>query len=256
MGWSASQYSLFENERTRPVRDLLSAIPGSNARTAVDLGCGPGNSTQVLADRFPGAIVTGLDSSADMIAAAHKRLPGIRFEQSDVDTWDPADTFDVILANAVFQWIPDHQSLFPRLVEKLNLGGHLAVQMPNNEDEPAKRLMREVAVKGPWSGKLTDESATRFPRHSPDWYYELLQAHCGRVDIWRTTYYHVLPGGAQAIVEWFKGSSLRPFLAALNDTEKTAYLDQYRAALEGAYLTQPNGTVLLPFPRLFMVATR
>ena len=146
MTWSATQYSAFEQERTRPVRDLVAALPArGTVRTAIDLGCGPGNSTEVLAQRFPGATVSGLDSSEDMVAAARQRLPGLRFDLADIAAWTPAEPFDVILANASLQWVPDHAELYPRLVSLLNPGGSLAVQTPDNLEEPAHRLAREIA---------------------------------------------------------------------------------------------------------------
>ncbi|SDQ56814.1 trans-aconitate 2-methyltransferase [Paraburkholderia fungorum] len=252
--WAAKQYVLFENERTRPVRDLLAAVPATQARVAVDIGCGPGNSTEMLAAHLPDAAVSGIDSSADMIDAARQRLPQCRFELSDVSTWDAVGPYDVILANAVFQWVPDHQRLFPSLVNKLAPGGSLAVQMPDNLDEPAHRLMREVAAQGPWADRL--KGVERTLRLGADWYYALLKPLCARVDVWRTVYHHPLAGGADAVVEWFKGSALRPFLASLDDTQRDAFLRQYRNEIAKAYPALADGTVLLPFPRLFVVATR
>jgi trans-aconitate 2-methyltransferase len=256
MSWSARQYTSFEAERTRPVRDLLATVPTKGTRRAVDLGCGPGNSTEVLAERFPDAAVSGLDSSADMIEAARKRLPGIRFDVGGITEWDEAGPFDVILANAVLQWVPDHETLMPRLMGKLASGGSLAVQMPDNLEEPAHRLMRQVAASGPWAAKLAGASGARTARRGATWYYSLLKPHAGRVDVWHTTYHHVLAGGTDAVVEWFKGSGLRPFLAPLDPAENAAYLAEYRALLADAYPPQPDGSVLLPFPRLFIVATR
>ncbi len=255
MSWSAAQYTAFEDERTRPVRDLLAAVPG-DARAAIDLGCGPGNSTEALAARFPGAVVTGIDSSPDMIAAARARLPGVRFEEGRIEAWNAPGPFGAILANAVLHWVPDHARLLPRLVGRLAPGGSLAVQMPDNLDEPAHRLMRSVAAAGPWAGKLAAAAQSRTAMGSADWYYGVLRPVCARVDLWRTTYHHPLAGGADAVVEWFKGSGLRPFLAPLEAGERAAYLDRYRAAVAQAYPALADGTVLLPFPRLFMVATR
>ncbi len=256
MSWSAQQYVAFEDERTRPARDLLAAIPATDVRSVIDIGCGPGNSTELLVERFAGAQVRGLDSSTDMIEAARKRLPLVRFDVSDIDTWDEAGPFDVIFANAVLQWVPDHARLFPSLVSKLAPGGSLAVQMPDNLDEPTHRLMREVAANGPWAEKLAGAAGLRTKRESASAYYSMLIAHCARVDVWRTTYHHPLAGGAAAVVEWFKGSGLRPFLQPLNDAEQVQYLEQYQAAIEQAYPTLEDGSVLLPFPRLFIVATR
>jgi trans-aconitate 2-methyltransferase len=236
------------------VRDLVAAIPSRDVKIAIDLGCGPGNSTEVLAAAFPGAAVTGLDNSADMIAAARKRMPNTRFELADLTTWSDRGPFDVILSNAVMQWVPDHASLFPRLAGKLAAGGSLAIQMPDNADQPALRLMRETASDGPWAGKLAN--VARPARQDAVWYYELLKPLCGHVDLWRTTYYHVIAGGAAGVVEWFKGSALRPFLSALDAAEQKSFIDRYQTAVAGAYKTMPDGTVLLPFPRMFIVATR
>jgi trans-aconitate 2-methyltransferase len=227
MSWSARQYVAFENERTRPARDLLAQVPQIQAHRAVDVGCGPGNSTELLAARFPEAIVTGLDSSADMIEAARKRLPRVRFELIDIESWNDPGPFDVILANAVLQWVARHDAALPALVMKLTPGGSLAAA-----------------------------GAQRARMASAGWYYGLLRACCGRVDVWRTIYHHPVAGGAAAIVEWFKGSGLRPFLEPLDEQERAAYLERYTAAIRDAYPALADGTVLLPFPRLFIVATR
>jgi trans-aconitate 2-methyltransferase len=271
LSWSANQYVAFEDERTRPVRDLLGALPQIQARSVIDLGCGPGNSTEALAAHFPVAEISGIDSSPDMIQAAQRRLPGVRFRVLDIDAWCSEDRrgearrsnakpgfgpFGVILANAVLQWLPNHAQLLPALVGKLASGGALAVQMPDNLDEPAHRLMREVGAAGPWAAKLAAAAAARAALAGAAWYSELLRPLCAKVDVWRTTYYHSLPGGAAAVVEWFKGSGLLPFLEPLSDAERAAYLTQYTAAISRAYPAVADGSVLLPFPRLFIVAIR
>jgi trans-aconitate 2-methyltransferase len=254
MTWSATQYSRFEQERTRAVRDLVAAIPTQQVGVAVDLGCGPGNSTEVLLQRFAAAQVTGLDNSEEMVAAARQRLPAVRFELADIGTWRPVTPVQVILANASLQWLPDHAVLYPRLVQQLTAGGCLAVQTPDNLDEPAHRLAREVAANGPWADKIG--TVRHADRHSADFYYELLLPHCQVVDVWRTTYFHPLAGGAAAVVEWFKSTALRPYLAPLDQAEKAAFLARYLGAIAEAYPALPDGTVLLPFPRLFIVAIR
>lgn len=256
MSWSARQYTKFEDERTRPVRDLLANIPNERAATAADVGCGPGNSTELLQKRFPDAVVIGMDSSADMIAAARKRLPSLRFEIADISSWTNPGPFDVILSNAALQWVPGHDTLMPALIGRLASSGSLAVQMPDNLDEPAHRLMREIAADGPWTKKLADVSKIRTGRLAADWYYDRLRGVAAKVDVWRTTYHHVLSGGSAAIVEWFKGSGLRPFLDPLGDDERAAFLARYQAAIAKAYPAYADDTVLLPFPRLFFVATR
>lgn len=251
----AKQYLLFEDERTRPVRDLVSAIPNQSVATAADLGCGPGNSTEVLAARYVEADIVGVDAAPDMIVAARERLPEARFELGRVEDWTHHDgLYDVILANASLQWVPDHVKLLPRLVARLAQGGSLAVQMPDALDEPALRLIREVAAQGPWAAALAD--VERLPIEAPIWYYELLKPHCERVDLWRTTYYHVLAGGAGAVVEWFKASGLRPYLARLDEAGQRAFIARYTEEVSKAYPTLDDGSVLLPFPRLFFIATR
>jgi trans-aconitate 2-methyltransferase len=254
MSWSATQYSLFEQQRTRPVRDLVAAIPLASAQTAADLGCGPGNSTEVLAERFPDATVTGLDSSDDMLREARQRLPNVSFELADIGAWNPAQTYDVILANASLQWVPDHAALYPRLVSRLNAGGVLAVQTPDNLEEPAHRLAREIAASSEWASRIG--GVTHPDRHPAAYYFELLRPHCAEVDVWRTTYHHPLVGGHGAVVEWFKGSALRPYLQKLDEAAQQAFLETYLRAISQAYPVLDDGTVLLPFPRLFIVATR
>ena len=260
MSWSANQYVAFEQERTRPARDLLAAVPPGDVRFAIDIGCGPGNSTELILQRFPQARITGIDTSPNMIAAARSRLPALRFEVADIHTWaheagEKAEAADLIFANAVLQWVPGHAGLFPALAAKLAPGGCLAVQVPDNLEEPAQTLMREIAAEGPWRRKLADADRARVPIERAAWYYRLLGASCSRIDVWRTTYYHAL-AGAKAIVEWFKGTGLLPFLAPLDAAERADFLDRYTLAIEGAYPTSTDGTVLLPFPRLFVVANR
>jgi trans-aconitate 2-methyltransferase len=255
MSWSAKQYVAFEDERTRPVRDLVAALPLTEAGAVIDLGCGPGNSTEVLAARYADAKVFGIDSSEDMVAAARKRMPDAKFAVQDIADWQERGPFDVILANAVFQWVPHHETLLPDLIQRLNHGGALAVQMPDNLEEPAHQLMRETAAAGPWADKLGAASGARTSLPGASWYYDLLRPLVTRVDLWRTTYYHVL-SGAGAIVEWFKGSGLRPFLEPLTAAEREAYLKRYTEAIARVYPAGTDGSVLLPFPRLFMIAVR
>jgi trans-aconitate 2-methyltransferase len=256
LSWSVAQYVKFEQERTRPVRDLVARIPNAEIVSAADIGCGPGNSTEVLRERYPKARVVGIDSSPDMIKAARERLPDLAFEIADIREWRAERPFDVILANAVLQWIPGHETLLPALIARLGTGGALAVQTPDNLDEPSHRLMRETAAQGPWAAKLADAAKARAERRSADWYFRLLRAHAAYVDVWRTTYYHPLAGGAPAVVEWVKATGLRPFLDPLNEAEREDYLARYVEAIAEAYPPEPDGTVLLPFPRLFFVAVR
>jgi trans-aconitate 2-methyltransferase len=255
MSWSAAQYVKFEQERTRPVRDLVQRIPLERVVSAADIGCGPANSTEVLRERYPQARIVGVDSSPDMIEAARKRLPDIVFEVADIREWRSGEPLDLILANAVLQWIPDHETLIAALIASLKPGGTLAVQMPDNLDEPSHRLMREIAAEGPWAGKLKNAAKARAERHGAEFYFRLLRRDASHVDLWRTTYFHPL-GGAHAVVEWVKGTGLRPFLDPLEESERQAFLARYEGAIAKAYPAEADGTVLLPFPRLFFVAAR
>jgi trans-aconitate 2-methyltransferase len=253
--WNATQYLQFEDERTRPVADLIARIPLTEPRRCVDLGCGPGNSTEMLLRRFPNAEVEGLDSSPDMLASARRRLPNVGFAQADLSTWAPPQTYDVILANAVLQWLPDHPTLYPRLAAALSPGGCLAVQVPDNLQEPTHRLMREVASDGPWAAKLAEAAGSRSPIGSFEEHYGWLVPSCAHIDLWRTTYVHPLESAA-AIVEWVKGTGLRPFLDPLDEAERLEYLARYEEAIAAEYPPQADGRVLLRFPRLFVVAQR
>jgi trans-aconitate 2-methyltransferase len=256
MAWSAQQYLKFEDERTRPARDLLHAVPTPEVRRAVDLGCGPGNSTELILSRFPDAAVTGVDNSESMIAEARRRLPQVPFERQDIATWDDAGPWDLIFANAVLQWVPGHDTLLPRLAARLSAGGSLAVQMPDNLGEPSHVAMRTAAAAVPFAEKLGAAAAARTLLPDAGWYYGLLKPHCRRVDLWRTTYYHPLAGGVSAIVEWVRGTGLIPFLKPLGEAEQSLYLRVYEAELAKVYKPLEDGSVILPFPRLFIVAIR
>lgn len=273
MRWCPEQYTRFERERTRPVRDLVAAIPRDTAVLAVDVGCGPGNSTEVLAARFPDARVVAFDSSPDMCAEARRRLAAmnrISVEPWHVEDWasrldPPTAAADVILANAVLQWVPDHATLLPRLVSRLAPGGVLAVQLPDNLEEPAHLAMEAVAAEAPWRARLgtlraagtpSDPAGRRTAIAAPDWFVRLLRPQCSNVEVWRTTYVHELRDGVDGVVEWMKGTGLRPYLDPLEPREQAAFLDAYRRRLEPAFTPLDDGSVLLPFPRLFIIATR
>jgi len=253
--WSARQYLKFEDERTRPARDLLAQVPLRQARRVVDLGCGPGNSTALLVERFPQAEVIGLDSSPDMLRQARERLPGRQFIAADIVNWTPDGATDVLFANAVLQWVPEHPAVLRRLLEALPAGGVLAVQMPDNTREPALALQREVAQSGPWADNAALGDVVRDHLPSPEAYYDLLRPVCERIDIWHTIYNHVM-ADPEAIVEWFKGSSLQPLLSPLDAERRKEFLSAYTEKIARAYRRRSDGKVLLRFPRLFIVAVR
>lgn len=252
--WSAQQYLKFEDQRSRPARDLAAQVPLAAPRRVFDLGCGPGNSTEILRARWPDAALTGVDSSPDMLAKARARLPGVDFLQADLATWTPPRDADLFYSNATFQWVPDHLAVFERLIDALPPGGVLAVQMPDNGAEPSHALLRDLAGAAPWRDTLASAAVLRDDLPPVSVYYDRLRPRCRGFDIWHTLYEHPIDGAA-GIVEWFKGSRLRPYLDALKD-RGADFLAAYQARLATAYPRQYDGKCLLRFPRLFLVAVK
>lgn len=251
--WDPALYARFEAERTRPARDLLANVALGQPACIVDLGCGPGNSTGLLQGRYPATEILGIDSSAAMIDEARRRLPDCRFEQADIATFAPREAPDLLFANASLQWVGDHETLLPRLVQALRPGGMLAFQVPDNRDEPTHRLMREIAAEAAFKDAIPPGSAERLNRLPAEAYYDLLAPLCERVDVWRTVYHHRMPDAA-AVVEWFRATGLRPFLEPLDAGQRAAFEDAYRARIDQAYPSRADGSRLLAFPRLFVVA--
>ena len=253
--WDARQYLKFEDERTRPPRDLLAQVPLSRARLVIDLGCGPGNSTELLVARYPDAEVIGVDSSVNMLRQARARLPRHTFIQADIASWTPEGPADLLFSNSAFQWAPRQQNVLLRLVQTLPQGGVLAVQIPDIGEIPALVLLREVAGMGPWARNPAVAEAARRDVPKPETYYDLLRPMCGRLDIWHTIYSHVL-AGPEAIVEWLKGSALQPFLSALEPQMIDDFLAAYTDQIDRHHSKRIDGQVLLKLPRLFIVATQ
>ncbi len=253
--WNPALYSRFEDERTRPARELLARVALEGPRLAYDLGCGPGNSTELLTSRWPGAEVIGTDNSEAMLASARKRLPGVAFEFSDIASWRPASAPDLIYANASLQWVLDHASVFPRLFDALAPGGVLAVQMPDNLDEPSHRLMREVATQRQYAEIIGDASAVRSRILASSGYYDLLAPKASNVDVWRTEYQHRMDSPA-SIVEWLRATGLKSFVDPLPAELRASFLADYEERVAKAYPARADGKRLLAFPRLFIVATR
>lgn len=253
--WNPELYRRYEDERTRPARELLARVALTAPRLVYDLGCGPGNSTELVVQRYPDARVIGTDNSPAMLDSARQRLPTCTFELGDIAQWQPAEPPDLIYANAALQWVGDHDSLLPRLFASLAPGGVLAIQMPDNRDEPTHRLMREVAALDPWAGAIGDAAAVRTKIFGLQHYYDLLAADAAEVDVWRTAYQHPMETPA-AIVEWVRSTGLRPFIDPLNDTWRVAYLEEYERRIALAYPPRADKRLLLAFPRLFIVARR
>lgn len=272
--WSATQYLKFSNERTRPVYDLIAQVaPHVTAKTPriYDLGCGPGNSTQALLETFADAEITGVDSSTDMLSKARTSLPDREFQQADLSQFSPASEergVDLFFSNAVFHWLrtPARIEALTRLFASQATGGVLAFQMPDNYTEPSHALMREVATRAetPWArffadtrvGELADKQRPDLDPIEPTAEYYNAFAPLGTVNLWRTTYSHVL-ADAPAIVEWVKGSGLQPFLQRIGDEgAKRAFLEAYEEALRAVYPVMADGKVILQYPRLFVVAVR
>ena len=252
-GWDAGQYLRFADERTRPALDLVARIDLVAPRRIVDLGCGPGNSTAPLKARWPDAAVTGIDSSADLLDAARRDHPGIEFVAGDIAGWSPTEPYDLVFSNAALQWVGDHERLLPRLIDLVAADGVLAVQMPRNHDFATHALMRQVAAEGPWRDRLAG-ARDPSPVRPPEFYYDRLAPKSRRIVLWETNYIQIMDG-IDAIIAWLHGTGLRPFLARLDEPEQKLFLDRYAVLLAGAFPARSDGKVLLPYPRVFFIAT-
>ena len=259
-GWNPNQYLKFAAERTQPCRDLAARIAVSNPRRVIDLGCGPGNSTAVLRDRWPDAEFTGLDSSAEMIERARREHPRETWIAGDIAEWaaanDGADDgqFDVVFSNAALQWVEDHATVYPQLLSRVAPGGALAIQIPGNIDALPHRLMREVAASPEWKGSFPPGKVREWHHHEMEFYYDTLAPAAARLDLWATEYLHILPD-VDAIVEWYRGTGLRPFLEVLEtDAGRHRFTADYLASLRPHFPPRAAGGVLFPFRRIFLVA--
>jgi trans-aconitate 2-methyltransferase len=246
--WNPQQYLKFAEERSRPCCDLAARVEAAAPRHIIDLGCGPGNSAEVLSARWPEAAITGLDGSAAMIDAARVASPQYEWRTGDIQAWAAGEErFDVVFSNAALQWVGEHGAVFPQLLARVSEGGALAVQIPGNYTEPQHQLMREVA-------KRFQLQVREWHTHELDFYYDALAPLASRLELWATEYLHVLPN-VEAIVEWYKGTGMRPYLDALvSDGERERFLSEYLEGLRGIYRRQGDGMVLFPFRRIFIVA--
>ena len=252
--WNPAQYLRFSDERLRPALDLLARVPIEAPAHVVDLGCGAGNVTAILKARFPEADVTGVDSSPAMLAKARAAAPDCRFVEGGFETWEPDAPPDLLFSNAALHWTGEHETLFPRLLACVAQGGWLAVQMPAMHDAPLRRLQPEIAAAGPWAPALRGLVSARAIL-DPGEYWDILKPHAASLELWETIYLHVLTG-PDAVGEWAAGSSLRPFLDPLPDELRAGFRRAYAAAMAEHYPRRADGTTLLPFRRLFLLARR
>ncbi|MCP9208519.1 trans-aconitate 2-methyltransferase [Streptomyces cucumeris] len=265
--WDPQQYLRHSGYRTRPFLDLLARVPrlpaeAGHAPRIADLGCGPGNVTTLLFDRWPDARVTGLDNSAEMLESA-KPLAGpttggghLDFRSADILRWAPDETYDLIASNAALQWVPGHVDAFPTWLDALRPGGSLAFQIPGNFDAPSHRLLRELCASPRWRDRLGETLRHRGAVLDPVGYQDRLAALGCEADVWETTYVQVL-SGPDPVLDWVKGTGLRPVLTALADDPQAAeeFTGEYRELLREAYPPRPYGTPF-PFRRIFVVARK
>ncbi len=254
MSWNPSQYLKFADQRRRPAIDLLARVAAEAPKLVYDLGCGAGNVTRLLAERWPGARVVGVDSSAAMLEKARMEAPGIAWVQADLATWRPEAPADVIYSNAALHWLDNHRALFPALIGALAPGGTLAVQMPRNHGAASHTGMAEAARSGPWRATL-EPLLREGPVQPPSVYFDILAGAGVRADIWEVEYLQLLEG-QDAVVEWTKGTALKPLLDALDEPWRGQFLADYTARMTAAYPRRADGITLFPFRRLFIVAKR
>lgn len=252
-GWEPAQYLRFADERTRPGMELLARIAVTEPATIFDLGCGTGHLTAALAMRWPQATVSGIDSSAEMLARARATHPDITFEQADIADWNPSRQPDLIYSNATLHWLDHHEELFPRLLRRLPEGGVLAVQMPDNAREPSHLVVQHVVADGPWAERASP-LVRKAPVARPADYRRWLKGEAD-LDQWETIYHHELRG-EDPVLEWVMGTLLRPILRVLTEPERDVFLDRVAEGYRQNYPPQADGTTILPFRRQFLIAVR
>lgn len=253
--WSSEQYLKFQKERTQPSIDLCKRIQSENPKRIVDIGCGPGNSTAVLYSRFPGSDILGVDNSQNMLDKAKKDHPQLDFAFFDAsgDAYDSIGKFDVVFSNACIQWVPDHPVLLKKLMSLLNEGGELAIQVPINFREPIHQIIGEVSRSSRWHDQLS--GSRNFHTLTPEEYYDVLSEISGDFTMWETVYFHRM-GSHDDIMEWYKGTGLRPYLQKLNEEDGKEFQQQVYEEVVKAYPKQKNGEIIFRFPRLFFLAKK
>lgn len=253
MKWDSVQYLKFKNERTQPAIDLVNRINVVNPQKIVDIGCGPGNSTRVLYSKYPDAYILGVDNSEDMINAARTNYPNMDFKICDIskDLSQLDNDYDIVFSNACLQWVPDHENLINNLLDLLKRDGVLAVQIPMHYNEPIHKIIGEVANSEKWKRYFTDQRD--FYTLSQSGYYDLLTEISREFCIWETVYYHVMKSHDD-ILEWYRGTGLRPYLSVLPDNGKTEFENDIKKLLIQRYPRQKNGDIIFRFPRFFFIA--
>ena len=251
--WNAGDYLKFGTERTQPAVDLAGRIGLLSPASVLDVGCGPGNSTQVLQARFPEAEIIGIDSSEEMLQAARENLPGLEFLRCDVSCELSAlnRRFDVVFSNACIQWVPDHPALLKNLMGLLNPGGVLAVQTPMNYEEPIHQIIGRTAQSERWREKIKESRI--FYNLRQEEYFDLLSELSSRFDLWQTTYFHRMQSH-EAILDWYRSTGLRPYLEALQGEDRTEFEKEIFQQVKAAYPIQKNGEIIFRFPRFFFMA--
>jgi len=242
------------DHRLRPALDLIERIPLAGVDRIFDLGCGAGRATRVMAERWPQARITGVDGSPEMLEEAKAGGGDLDWLEADLNGWSPNEPAGLIFSNAVLHWLDDHQTLFPRLMEGLGPGGVLAVQMPDNYARPSHTGLAAVVREGPWMGRLIP-LLREVPVHPPAFYRKLLSPLASMLEVWETEYVFDLEG-ENPVAEWVRGTALKPFLDALAEEERDAFLADYSARMKDAYPKQTNGMTRFPFKRLFIVAVK
>lgn len=244
--WNPEKYLLFKDQRTQPALDLANRVRSCQAKTVVDIGCGPGNSTAVLKDVFPHAKILGIDNSANMISKAKAQHSGLDFQVCSAE--DLTGSYDLLFSNACLQWIPNHETLIPQLMGKLTEHGVLTVQMPMNWNEPLFRIIKAVAAKPKWDFK--NVCFERNDTLSPEAYFDILSACSGSFEIWETVYYHAMPSH-EHLIEWVRGTRLRPYLDVLNEEQKVEFEQEILSMVRDAYPFTASGEGVLKFRRFF-----
>lgn len=253
MSWDPEQYLKFVEARRRPALDLIVRLGGKSPSVIVDLGCGAGNVTRLLAEHWPNATVTGIDRNAAMLGKAASTASTIEWLCADIADWRAVEAPDLIFSNAALHWLGDHQNLLPALIGQLNEGGVLAVQMPSNFTSPSHQILRKLAGDYRWQQAVGDVEMGSVLSTAE--YHRLLMPLCSYLDVWETTYWQALSGD-DAIIEWMKGTTLVPYLERLDGADSEKFLAAYRARLALAYPRGPDGHTIFPFKRVFFVAQR